>query len=189
MTSDWSGTLSCHLSVKGILYTLNTYPQLSSISFLRPAFFEIQGYGKSDSRCTEGSQNDFKHLTVESMIYSLVPYPREFDQVRSVTSHLWDTRLSKIGNVPTVNQSATDLRLILTLNIQNTYTPGPSLHPLWCKVVNPAFFEIHCCGNALNHLRVRKFLFFSIKSKKCVGVWSKFHPVGSEIIVTRTRDG
>ena len=58
-----------------ILYALNTHPlgQISLRFALRPAIFEIQYCWPSEMH--QWSQNDLKHLTVESTLYTLNTHP------------------------------------------------------------------------------------------------------------------
>ena len=121
--TEWPQTELEHVTVKITLYILNTYTRGTNLVrfALRLAVSEKQHVqGGQNRKCTEWPQNELKHLTVKSTLYTLHTYPCDpnFNPFCSI-SGCQDTRSLKIGNAPN------DPNWTSKLNSQN--------HPVYTK--------------------------------------------------------
>ena len=114
--TKWPQTDLEHLTVKSILYALNTYTRSPNF---HPFCCTTNHYRDTRLQKIRNALNDLRMAlkpNFKSTLYTLVSYPRgtKFYPFHSTTSRLQDTRLSKIRNAPNYFR--------LTLNTKDSFS-------------------------------------------------------------------
>ena len=179
ITSEWHWTLNCQ-----------KYPVYTEYLPLRPKYFHslccttshfwdvrLQKFGK----CTEWPQNDLKHLTVESTLYTLDTYPWGPNFVRFTLQPVVFEIQScyKLEMHQITSEWPWTLPKVHCIRTLNTYPRGRNFNPFCCTTSHFRDTRLQKMGNARNDLRMT--LNTSLSKFpiciECLSLRPKFHSV------------